>query len=60
MNGIQVKKPTEGSDCNSDLSDWHHTRDRKGVPDIALKQVFGAGGISFVFHHISHEPIVTP
>lgn len=60
VNGIQIKKPPEGSDCNSDLSEWNHTRDRKGIPDVALKQVHGAGGISFVFHHISHEPIVIP
>ncbi|CAL8098883.1 unnamed protein product [Orchesella dallaii] len=60
VNGIQVKKPPENSDCNSDLSDWNHTRDRKGIPDLALKQVHPSGIISFVFHHISHEPIITP
>jgi len=60
INGIQVKKPPEKSDCTSDLSQWNHTKDRKNIPDLALKQVHASGLISFVFHHISHEPIAIP
>lgn len=55
-----MKKPPESSDCNSDLAEWNHARDRKSIPDLALKQVHSSGLISFVFHHISHEPIITP
>lgn len=56
VNGIQVKPPPEDSDCNSDLSLWHHCTSKKGVEDMALKTAWEAG-VSFVFHHRSHEQI---
>ncbi|KAK7866450.1 hypothetical protein R5R35_008972 [Gryllus longicercus] len=59
VNRIQVKPPPEGSDCTSDLSCWNHCADKKGLADIILKQCWEAG-VSFVFHHVSHEQRVTP
>lgn len=56
VNSIQVRPPPEDTDCNSDLTHWHHCADRKGVVDHALKSTFDNHNlISFVFHHHSHE-----
>ncbi|XP_070519810.1 DNA repair and recombination protein RAD54-like isoform X10 [Cardiocondyla obscurior] len=54
VNGIEVKGPSEQSDCNSDLSDWRHSHNPRNLPDIPLRQCWPSG-ISFVFHHRSHE-----
>lgn len=54
INNIQVRGPPEGTDCNSDLSQWHHCADKKGLSDTALKTVW-TSSVSFVFHHWSHE-----
>ncbi|KAL3870083.1 hypothetical protein ACJMK2_042697 [Sinanodonta woodiana] len=54
VNNIQVKPPPPDSDCNSDLSQWHHSADKKGLVDIILKGSWDSA-ISFVFHHRSHE-----
>lgn len=56
VNGIEVKGPSEQSDCNSDLSDWRHSHNPRHLPDIPLRQCW-ASGISFVFHHRSHEQV---
>ncbi|XP_012061567.1 PREDICTED: DNA repair and recombination protein RAD54-like [Atta cephalotes] len=56
INGIEVKGPLEQSDCNSDLSDWRHSHNPRHLPDIPLRQCW-ASGISFVFHHRSHEQV---
>ncbi|KYN03378.1 DNA repair and recombination protein RAD54-like protein, partial [Cyphomyrmex costatus] len=56
INGIEVKGPSEQSDCNSDLSDWRHSHNSRHLPDIPLRQCW-ASGISFVFHHRSHEQV---
>lgn len=54
VNNIQVRSPPEDSDCNSDLSQWYHCADKKGLVDIILKGAWDSA-ISFVFHHRSHE-----
>ncbi|KAJ9582992.1 hypothetical protein L9F63_022677, partial [Diploptera punctata] len=54
VNRIQVKQPPEGTDCTSDLSCWNHCADKRGLVDLVLKQCWDAG-ITFVFHHRSHE-----
>lgn len=54
VNNIQVKPPTEGSDCTNDLSMWNHCATSKGIVDVVLKRVWDAG-ISFVFHQRSHQ-----
>nr|CAD7409896.1 unnamed protein product [Timema poppensis] len=59
INHIQVKPPPDGTDCTSDLSCWHHCADKKGLVDVVLKQCWEAG-VSFVFHHRSHEQKTVP
>ncbi|KAJ1169832.1 hypothetical protein NDU88_001720 [Pleurodeles waltl] len=54
VNGHQVRPPAEGSDCTSDLSQWNHCADKRGLQDSALYSAWDAA-ISFVFHHRSHE-----
>jgi len=56
VNGIQVRPPPPDTDCNSDMTHWHHCTSKKGLNDMALKQCWEAG-ITFVFHHKSHEQI---
>ncbi|EZA62787.1 hypothetical protein DMN91_007087 [Ooceraea biroi] len=56
VNGTEVKGPPEQSDCNSDLSDWRHSHNPRHLPDIPLRQCWSSG-ISFVFHHRSHEQV---
>lgn len=56
INGIEVKGPPESSDCNSDLSEWRHSHSARHLPDIPLRQCWSSG-ISFVFHHRSHEQV---
>ncbi|XP_043476135.1 DNA repair and recombination protein RAD54-like [Leptopilina heterotoma] len=58
VNGVEVKGPPENSDCTSDLSDWRHSHTPKHLPDIPLRQCWSSG-ISFVFHHRSHEQVTT-
>ncbi|XP_012267151.1 DNA repair and recombination protein RAD54-like [Athalia rosae] len=56
VNGVEIRGPPEGTDCNSDLSDWRHAHNSRHLPDIPLRQCWSSG-ISFVFHHRSHEQI---
>ena len=56
VNGIQVRPPPEDSDCNSDVSQWHHATSKKGIVDQALKASWEAG-VTFAFHHKSHDQI---
>ncbi|XP_033215367.1 DNA repair and recombination protein RAD54-like [Belonocnema kinseyi] len=58
VNGVEVKGPPENSDCTSDLSDWKHAHNPRHLPDIPLRQCWSSG-ISFVFHHRSHEQVTT-
>lgn len=54
VNNIQVRLPPDGSDCNSDLSQWYHSADKKGLVDLILKGAWESA-VSFTFHHWSHE-----
>ncbi|XP_055996293.1 DNA repair and recombination protein RAD54-like [Ostrea edulis] len=54
VNNIQVRPPPEGSDTNSNLSQWHHASDKRGLVDVVLKGAWDET-ISFTFHHKSHE-----
>ena len=54
MLGKQARPPPEDSDCNSDLSLWNHSTDKKGLKDPVLKGAWDPSIISFVFHHHSH------
>ncbi|XP_061635142.1 DNA repair and recombination protein RAD54-like [Phyllopteryx taeniolatus] len=57
VNGIQARAPAAESDCTSDLSQWHHCWDKKGLRDQVLKACWGAAdlAVSFVFHQRSHD-----
>ncbi|XP_007885243.2 DNA repair and recombination protein RAD54-like isoform X2 [Callorhinchus milii] len=54
VNGRQVRPPPEHSDCTSDLSQWSHCTDKRGLRDSVLQAAWDAA-VSFVFHHHSHE-----
>ncbi|XP_078527823.1 DNA repair and recombination protein RAD54-like isoform X1 [Lissotriton helveticus] len=54
VNGHQVRPPPDGSDCTSDLSQWNHCADKRGLQDSALYSAWDAA-VSFVFHQRSHE-----
>ncbi|KAK5615117.1 DNA repair and recombination protein RAD54-like [Crenichthys baileyi] len=54
VNGREVWLPPQGTDCTSDLSQWNHCFDKKGLKDQVLKASWD-GAISFVFHQRSHE-----
>ncbi|XP_068599411.1 DNA repair and recombination protein RAD54-like [Brachionichthys hirsutus] len=53
VNGREVRPPAEESDCTSDLSQWNHGFDKKGLKDQVLKASWDAA-VSFVFHQRSH------
>ncbi|XP_049938338.1 DNA repair and recombination protein RAD54-like [Schistocerca serialis cubense] len=59
VNRIQVRPPPEGTDCTSDLSQWNHCAEKRTLVDTVLKQCWDAG-VSFVFHHRSHEQKAVP
>lgn len=54
VNGHQVRPPPDGSDCTSDLSQWQHCADRRGLQDPVLRAAWDAA-VTFTFHHHSHE-----
>ncbi|KAA8589911.1 hypothetical protein FQN60_013276 [Etheostoma spectabile] len=54
VNGREVRPPAEDSDCTSDLSQWNHCFEKKGLRDQVLKASWDAA-VSFVFHQRSHE-----
>ncbi|XP_066144578.1 DNA repair and recombination protein RAD54-like [Euwallacea fornicatus] len=54
LNKIPIKNPPEDADCTSDLSQWYHCWDKKGLADSVLKQIWDmCQYISFVFHQKS-------
>nr|XP_020639027.1 DNA repair and recombination protein RAD54-like [Pogona vitticeps] len=54
VNGHQIRPPPEGSDCTSDLSQWNHCAEKRGLLDNVLKAAWDAA-VSFTFYHHSHE-----
>ncbi|XP_051567327.1 DNA repair and recombination protein RAD54-like isoform X2 [Myxocyprinus asiaticus] len=54
VNGRQVRLPPEDYDCTSDLSNWQHCADKRGLRDPVLQASWDAA-VSFVFHQRSHE-----
>uniref|UniRef100_H0WHY3 RAD54 like n=1 Tax=Otolemur garnettii TaxID=30611 RepID=H0WHY3_OTOGA len=57
VNGRQVFPPPDGSDCTSDLAQWNHCTDKRGLQDEVLQAAWDATStaITFVFHQRSHE-----
>lgn len=61
VNNIQVKLPPENSDCTSDLSQWFHCSNNRGIPDDILSNAWSMSKtVSFVFHHRSATKEVEP
>jgi DNA repair and recombination protein RAD54 and RAD54-like protein len=61
LNNVQIKLPPEGSDCTSNLSQWYHCSNNRGIPDDILSKAWDATNhISFVFHHRSARQEVEP
>jgi len=58
VNDIEVRPPPPEANCNSDMSQWYHASTKKGIMDLELKKVWELG-VSFVFHHKSHDQIQT-
>ncbi|XP_020780104.1 DNA repair and recombination protein RAD54-like [Boleophthalmus pectinirostris] len=52
VNDREVRPPVD-ADCNSDLSQWHHTSHKKELRDQVLKLSWDTA-VSFVFHQCSH------
>lgn len=60
-NNVQMKNPPDKSDCTSDLGDWFHCSNNRGLPDDILKRAWEKTKIvSFVFHHRSSGEEVKP
>lgn len=57
VNNHQVRPPPDGSDCTSDLAQWNHSTDKRGLRDEVLQAAWDAAStaITFVFHQRSHE-----
>lgn len=57
VNNHQIRPPTDGSDCTSDLAQWNHSTDKRGLRDEVLQAAWDAAStaITFVFHQRSHE-----
>ncbi|XP_037855100.1 DNA repair and recombination protein RAD54-like isoform X2 [Chlorocebus sabaeus] len=57
VNSRQIRPPPDGSDCNSDLAQWNHCTDKRGLQDEVLQAAWDAAStaITFVFHQRSHE-----
>ncbi|KAM5266402.1 DNA repair and recombination protein RAD54-like isoform 1-T1 [Hipposideros larvatus] len=57
VNNHQVRPPPDGSDCTSDLAQWNHSSDKRGLRDEVLQAAWDAAttAITFVFHQRSHE-----
>ncbi|OWK05472.1 hypothetical protein Celaphus_00002590, partial [Cervus elaphus hippelaphus] len=57
VNNRQVWPPPDGSDCTSDLAQWNHSTDKRGLKDEVLQAAWDAAStaITFVFHQRSHE-----
>ncbi|XP_008336673.1 DNA repair and recombination protein RAD54-like [Cynoglossus semilaevis] len=54
VNAVEVRPPPDDSDCTSDLSQWNHCFNKRGLRDQVLKASWDAA-VSFVFHQRSHE-----
>ncbi|XP_031619056.1 DNA repair and recombination protein RAD54-like [Contarinia nasturtii] len=53
---VQMKLPPPDSDCTSDLANWFHCSNNRGIPDNILSQAWDVSKcVSFVFHHRSSQ-----
>ncbi|XP_073498787.1 DNA repair and recombination protein RAD54-like [Phyllobates terribilis] len=54
VHGRQVRPPPDGADCTSDLSQWYHCSDKRGLQDPVLVAAWDAA-VTFTFHQRSHD-----
>ncbi|CAD7086283.1 unnamed protein product [Hermetia illucens] len=58
INNLQVTAPPPTADCTSDLTQWFHCTNNKGVPDNVLSQAWSASKcVSFLFHQRSQGEV---
>lgn len=58
MKNVQVKLPPETSDCTSDLSQWYHCSNNRGLPDTVISKAWDISEkVSFIFHHRSNSVV---
>lgn len=58
-NNLQIQLPPENSDCTSDLSQWYHCSNNRGLPDSVISKAWEVGeNVSFIFHHRSNSAVV--
>lgn len=55
---MQVTLPPETSDCTSDLSQWYHCSNNRGLPDTVISKAWEISEkVSFIFHHRSNSAV---
>lgn len=53
-----MKLPPETSDCTSDLSQWYHCSNNRGLPDTVISKAWEISEkVSFIFHHRSNSGV---
>lgn len=58
VKNVQVKLPPETSDCTSDLSQWYHCSNNRGLPDPVMNKAWEISQmVSFIFHHRSNSVV---
>lgn len=51
-----MKLPADTSDCTSDLSQWYHCSNNRGLPDTVISKAWDISEkVSFIFHHRSNS-----
>lgn len=50
--------PPDISDCTSDLSQWYHCSNNRGLPDSVISKAWEISeSVSFIFHHRSNSVV---
>lgn len=58
IQNVQVKLPPDTSDCTSDLSQWYHCSNNRGLPDTVISKAWEISEkVSFIFHHRSNSAV---
>ncbi|KAL1245871.1 DNA repair and recombination protein RAD54-like [Trichinella spiralis] len=55
IGGVESISPPEDADTNSDLALWHHSKDKRRIPDNAIKAIWESGLMTFCFYQKSHD-----
>lgn len=58
MGNVQFTQPPDTSDCTSDLSQWYHCSNNRGLPDTVISKAWEVSEkVSFIFHHRSNSAV---